>query len=69
LVSIYLTCFDIGASASGFISAAMVSALDIEAPEFNNLDTMIVMCATFFVATFAFVPTVRTADLWMKREE
>uniref|UniRef100_A0A7S2RSB5 Uncharacterized protein n=1 Tax=Mucochytrium quahogii TaxID=96639 RepID=A0A7S2RSB5_9STRA len=59
LYSIYLTCFDIGGSASGFLSAAIALDLDINKPDFHNLSTMVLLCGTLFIATLVLVPLLR----------
>jgi hypothetical protein len=62
LYSIYLTCFDVGASASGFIGAAIVSGLGITSSDFSGLATYILICANCFLVTMLLVPTVRMAN-------
>jgi hypothetical protein len=62
LYSIYLTCFDIGASASGFIGAAIMSSLGITSTDFSGLATYILICANCFLLTILLVPTVRMAN-------
>jgi hypothetical protein len=62
LYSIYLTCFDVGASASGFIGAAIMSGLGITSSDFSGLATYILICANCFLLTILLVPTVRMAN-------
>jgi len=59
LYSVYLTCFDVGASASGFLTAALVSGLEISSEDFSRLPALITMCSAIFIGTIAFVPALR----------
>mmetsp|Transcript_19373 Transcript_19373/g.41869 ORF Transcript_19373/g.41869 Transcript_19373/m.41869 type:complete len:502 (-) Transcript_19373:2181-3686(-) len=59
LYSIYLTCFDIGGSASGFLSATIVLDLGITTTDFHNLSSMVLLCGSLFIATLVLVPLLQ----------
>ncbi|GBG28937.1 Hypothetical Protein FCC1311_051582 [Hondaea fermentalgiana] len=62
LYSVYLTCFDVGASASGFLTAAVMSSLNITYTDFAGLPDLIWICALSFLATAALIPTLQCAQ-------
>mmetsp|Transcript_15910 Transcript_15910/g.30795 ORF Transcript_15910/g.30795 Transcript_15910/m.30795 type:complete len:741 (+) Transcript_15910:72-2294(+) len=61
LYSVYLTCFDIGASASGFLTAAIMSALGVTYTDFSALPDLILICALSFICTVILIPTLTFA--------
>jgi len=65
LYSIYLTCFDIGGSAGGFLSAAIITSLGITQTDFSSLGVFVLLSTALFVATVALVPTIKHANKTM----
>jgi len=58
LFGIYISCFDVGASAAGFINAAVTDSLSITFDNFENLSLYVLIGSVSLMFTIVFLPAL-----------